>query len=552
MTKTIRADVAVIGGGVGGCAAALAALESGCTVLLTEETDWIGGQFTSQLVPPDEHGWIERFGRTASYQRFREAVRAYYRTHAPLTAAAKRERGLNPGNAWVSPLAFEPRVAVQVLEDMLAPHRRDGRLLVRLNCVPVAVVRDGGERIARVVVESRGEGCVAIEAEYFLDATELGDLLELAEVEHVTGQESRAETGEPSAPAVARPMNQQAFTWCFALEHIAGGDFVRAAPEGYAAWREYRFPITPPWPGRLLSWRGMNPRTMEPMTYRFEPNPELSDPALPPQRQPIDRTLWTYRRIIDRHQFAPGVHASDVTVVNWPMNDYVGGSLIGGTPASRRQAREEARRLSLALLHWMQTEAPRPDGGCGWPGLRLRPDISGTSDGMAKAPYVREARRIRAVTTIREQDVSAAVLPAGSVVAQAWEDSVGVGSYRIDLHPSHEGDNFIDVPALPFQIPLGALIPVSVENLLPAAKNLGTTHITNGCCRLHPVEWNIGEAAGALAAFCIQHGATPRRVHRVRDLGEDYRSQLAARGVELSWPSSLVLDEGDPHIHARP
>lgn len=43
-----------------------------------------------------------------------------------------------------------------------------------------------------------------------------------------------------------------------------------------------------------------------------------------------------------------------------------------------------------------------------------------------------------------------------------------------------------------------------MENLLPGAKNLGTTHITNGCHRLHPVEWNVGEAAGALAAFCAQ------------------------------------------------
>ena len=73
-TNHFTADIAVIGGGVGGCAAALAALEAGRTVILTEETGWIGGQLTSQLVPPDEHGWIEHFGRTASYHRFREDV----------------------------------------------------------------------------------------------------------------------------------------------------------------------------------------------------------------------------------------------------------------------------------------------------------------------------------------------------------------------------------------------------------------------------------------------------------------------------------------------
>src|SRR5439155_18948690 len=93
---------------------------------------------------------------------------------------------------------------------------------------------------------------------------------------------------------------------------------------------------------------------------------------------------------------------------------------------------------------------------------------------------------------------------------ESFSDSVGVGSYRIDLHPSSGGDNYLDVSSLPFQIPLGALIPRRVENLLPACKNLGVTHITNGCYRLHPVEWNIGEAAGALAAFLrAVQGAAP-------------------------------------------
>ena len=55
----------VVGGGLGGVAAALAAAERGARVLLSEETDWLGGQLTSQAVPPDEHPWIEGFGCTA-------------------------------------------------------------------------------------------------------------------------------------------------------------------------------------------------------------------------------------------------------------------------------------------------------------------------------------------------------------------------------------------------------------------------------------------------------------------------------------------------------
>jgi len=108
----------------------------------------------------------------------------------------------------------------------------------------------------------------------------------------------------------------------------------------------------------------------------------------------------------------------------------------------------------------------------------------GTEDGLAMAPYIRESRRILALTTIREQDVSAEHLAEGSDRARQFTDSVGTGYYRIDLHPSTGGDNYIDVPSLPFQIPLGALIPVRTKNLLPAAKNIGTTHLTNGRYRL--------------------------------------------------------------------
>src|SRR5262249_44248153 len=198
--------------------------------------------------------------------------------------------------------------------------------------------------------------------------------------------------------------------------------------------------------------------------------------------------------------------------------------------------------VSMCLLHWMQTEAARPDGKIGWPGLRLREDVVGTDDGLAKHPYVRESRRIKAEFTVIEQHVGteARMKHTGrsraEVSAESFADSVGIGSYRIDLHPSTGGDNYIDISSLPFQIPLGALLPRRVENLLPACKNLGVTHITNGCYRLHPVEWNIGEAAGALAAFCVKRHARPRQVRKEAMLLKDFQKVLLDQGVELSWP----------------
>ncbi|HWJ51842.1 MAG TPA: FAD-dependent oxidoreductase, partial [Propionibacteriaceae bacterium] len=174
------------------------------------------------------------------------------------------------------------------------------------------------------------------------------------------------------------------------------------------------------------------------------------------------------------------------------------------------------------------------DGGTGFPGLRLRGDVIGSRDGLAMAPYIRESRRIKALYTVVEQDMALAV--RGRRGAVAYPDSVGIGMYRIDLHPSTGGDHYIDVGASPFQLPLGALLPQRLTNLIAAGKNIGTTHITNGCYRLHPVEWNVGEVAGMLAAHCISADKRPAEVRsRTEDLLA-FQKLLVSDGVELAWP----------------
>jgi glycine/D-amino acid oxidase-like deaminating enzyme len=234
------ADVAIIGGGVGGCAAALALAEAGRTVILTEEFAWIGGQFTSQAVPPDEHGWIEQFGCTRTYRRFRDGVREYYRENYPLLPRHRDDPRLNPGNGWVSPLCHEPRVALAVLEAMLAPHVSAGRLRILRQHVPTGCRLEGTARVGDVTVRDTVSGrFMAIQARYFLDATENGDLLPLAGVEHVTGSESRTQTGEPSAPEHARPANVQSFSVCFVLEELEGENHVIPPPADYERWRNY-------------------------------------------------------------------------------------------------------------------------------------------------------------------------------------------------------------------------------------------------------------------------------------------------------------------------
>jgi len=525
------ADVVIVGGGLGGCAAALAAARAGLRVTLTEETDWIGGQLTAQAVPPDEHPWIESFGCTRSYRRYREAVRGYYREHYPLTDEARANPRLNPGNGSVSRLCHEPRVSLAVLQQMLAPYLSGRRLRVLLEH-RVAGAEIGGDRVVAVTVNDlRRNRQVALTAPYFVDATELGELLPLTKTEYVTGADAQSETGEPHAAPVANPANQQAITCCFAMDYLEGEDHAIERPAEYDFWRSYLPQLRPPWPGPLLSWQMSDPITLKIRQIVFDPT--LKSPGA---------NLWTYRRIADAGNFTPGAYASGISLVNWPQNDYWLGPLVDVPAETAAKHVQRAKQLSLSLLYWMQTEAPRPDGKTGWKGLRLREDVVGTADGLAKQPYVRESRRILAEFTIKEQHIGtearaqATGKPREEVTAEPFPDSVGVGAYRIDLHPSTGGDNYIDLSSLPFQIPLGALLPRRVENLLPACKNIGTTHVTNGAYRLHPVEWNIGEAAGALAAFCVEAKEPPRQVRRDAKRLADFQQRLRSQGFELEWP----------------
>ncbi|MFM8274186.1 MAG: FAD-dependent oxidoreductase [Gemmata sp.] len=531
--RELQADLVIIGGSVGGVACALAAARNGLKVILTEEYDWIGGQLTSQAVPPDEHPWIEERGSTKTYRTFRAKVRDYYKRNYKLTEAAAGAKLLNPGNGSVSKLCHEPRVALAVLLEMLAPHVTAGRvkLIQPFRAWKVETDRD---TITAVTGDARATPLTLL-APHFVDATETGDLLPLAKVEYVSGAEPNRDTKEPHAPDVAQPKNHQAFTVCFAIDYEPDADNTIEKPAAYRQWRDYVPKMDPAWPGGLLAWEMSDPRTLKPRAVGFDPTGAATKGL----------NLWTYRRIVARDNFEG---ASDVCLVNWPQNDYWLGNLYdNGKDGAAHHA--GGRRLSECLLYWMQTEAPRPGGKKeGWRGLRLRGDVCGTEggDGLAMAPYVRESRRIKALFTVTENHVGVDARSKllgkrpGEFAAEKFTDSVGTGSYRIDLHPSSGGDNYIDVSSLPFQIPLGALIPERVENLSPACKNLGTTHITNGCYRLHPVEWSIGEAVGELAAFCLTRKKAPRQVRKDAKLLADYQAQLVKAGSDLDWPEDIA------------
>ena len=535
--KELHSDIIIIGGGLGGCAAALGALNSGINVILCEETDWLGGQLTTQGVPPDEHKWIEKFGCTQSYRQLRESVRGFYRKNYPLTKTAKNNILLNPGNGSVSRICAEPKAYLKCIENLFKKYLATKQLTILRNSIPKSaeLIRD---EIRCISVENQRTGNITLlRGDYFVDSTELGDLLTITKCEHVVGTEGKNETNELHMPERQSSKNQQAFTMCFAIEHMDGETHTIDKPDSYKFWRNFIPKITPPWPGRLLDFSYTHPPTGLKKVLGFNPSGQHKSGII---------NLWKYRRIRAKENFTNQSNLQDVSLINWPQNDYLLGNLTGVSLEERKTHINKSKELNLSLLYWLQTEAPKDDGGTGWPGLRIKKDIFGTSDGMAKYPYVRESLRIKALTTILEQDCGVENraqllrLHPSKIKAKQYHDSVGIGHYQIDLHPTTEGDNYIDFPALPFELPLGALIPIRINNLIAGSKNIGSTHVTNGCYRLHPVEWNIGEVAGNLAAACIAQKCYPREIRNNPKKLKDFQNLLIKKGIEIQWPKEFL------------
>ncbi len=509
-----RCDVAVIGAGLGGLAAAEAL--GAQRVVLTCEVAWVGGQITAQGVSAlDEHVHIETSGATASFAALRQRIRQWYRDHYGVSSyMAQTVNGpdmpLNPGNGWVSRLCFDPRVALEVIESQWADGVWPRPDVLLLNAVPATADVDESGRVLRVRLMDTSGVQHVVDAALFLDATDTGDLLPMTDTAYVSGAE--ADTGEPHASGTYRPRENQGFTFCFAVEYRPGENHTVSEPVGYPAFRD----------GQPYTLRPVG-RDGQPVIYNMFHHSAQGNPP-----------FWTYRRIHDGALL--GGH--DIALINWGSNDYHNGDILHATPDEREGYLDEARRLSLGFLHWLQTACPRDDGGFGYPEFKLRPDLTGTQDGLSQMPYIRESRRIRARTTVREQDVSAEYQRAAR--ARHYPDSVGIGWYALDLHGCVDNPTAsMYADTRPFQIPLGALIPQHTPNLLPACKNIGTTHLTNGAYRVHPVEWAVGAAAGHLAAFCIEVGRRP--VDVAADPWMTWRLQyrLVRHGIPIFWAIDL-------------
>ena len=211
------------------------------------ELAWVAN--SSQAVPPDEHPWVESTGTTARYRRLRDAVRTRYKLTRRLTERAMRDLLFNPGAAWVSNLSAEPVVFREVLDDLVRPAQAHGVLRCLMRHRPLEAAMDG-DQVTAVRFEDLESGeQLTITAGYVLDATEEGDVA--ADRMRVGGGAVRREYRRaPSPGRPADPLDQQAITWCAALEWRPGRGPHHRPPE-LRVLAKYRADF---WPGP--NWAG--------------------------------------------------------------------------------------------------------------------------------------------------------------------------------------------------------------------------------------------------------------------------------------------------------
>ena len=189
-------------------------------------------------------------------------------------------------------------------------------------------------------------------------------------------------------------------------------------------------------------------------------------------------------------------------MLNWPQ----GGNDIYMDYLSlpREEVYRRAKNRTLGYIYYLQNEL-------GYKNLGIADDVFPSEDGLPFYPYYRESRRFAGKDTMT---VEAAKEPYHF---DLYKRAVAVGDYPVDhhhnQHPRQEELSHLWFGQIPsFSVPLGVVIPVRLEDLLLAEKNISVSWEMNGATRLQPVVTGLGQAAGTLAALAVRKGCHPSEV----------------------------------------
>ena len=212
---TLRTDILVIGGGAGGTAASIQAARMGKRVVLTEATPWLGGMLTAAGVSAVDGNHNLPSGIWAEFRQ------ALYTTYGG-------EKNVSTG--WVSNTLFEPHIGDSIFKSWA---KQLPSLSILYNQIPTAVFINNNKLTGVAVRNKITQKTTFILAQQIIDATELGDLLEMAKVPYSIGMEANSVTGENIPVAETNNIIQDLTYVAILKNYGAKADCTISKPIGY-------------------------------------------------------------------------------------------------------------------------------------------------------------------------------------------------------------------------------------------------------------------------------------------------------------------------------
>ena len=473
-------DVLVVGGGASGISAGIQSARMGVRTMVVEETPWIGGMLTAAGVSCIDGNYKMRSG---IFGEFTDSLACRYGGWDALKTG------------WVSNINFDPHVGQEILTDMASAC---GNLLeVRRETSMLDVRKTDG--LWYVDLKRSGGRKYTVTADVLIDATELGDVSKACGVPYRIGMDSSSDTGESIAPDHANDVIQDLTYVAFLKDYGHDADMTIERPEGYDP--------------SLFADSCINP---------------LSDGV-----SETGQTVWPADMMISYGK-TPGGRF----MINWPIwgNDFYT-NVIDASAQERAEAYVKAKNFTLCFVYFIQTHL-------GMRNLGIADDVFPTEDGLPFFPYHRESRRMEGEAFFT---MDAAASPY-EYVHPYYRTGIAVGDYAVDHHHFRHPDwknlpdlHFYPIPS--FNVPMGSLIPKSVDNLVVAEKSVSVSNLINGATRLQPVVMQIGQAAGAAAALSRIDGRPVRQVS-IRSV------QAALLDAGCYIMPYLDLQKDDPHFKA--
>ena len=363
---------------------------------------------------------------------------------------------------WVSETCFEPHVGDSIFKAWAA---REKNLRVEYGWYFDKAIKKGNKVIGVEFMNTKGKRLEVI-AEVTVDATDLGDVFADAGAGYDLGTEDSSQSGEKIAPGRSNVI--QDLTWAATLKDFGkGADKTIHAPIGYDPKKYY-----------------------------------CSTSDAPCYEKPYAANT---KKVLDYGKLTVSKGSADKYMLNWPAHgndDYL--NVVEMKPIEREKAYAQSKNQTLGFIYFLQTELKQKNIGLAEDEL---------DHGMAFIPYSREGRRVRGLARLNIEHIKS------PLSYDLYRAGISVGDYPVDHHHAQYIGKVppIPFPQIPsFNIPLGSLIPKTMEGLIVCDKGISVSNIANGTTRLQPVVLLTGQAAGILAAKSIEEKISPRFIEVIK------------------------------------